>query len=244
MTNSPPPIDLVPLARRPKAILFDNDGVLIESESLHMAAWAKMLSQYQIPASISELEALVGRTAPQIMRTFLDRYRPGWSSSEFNLDEIALRKNDLYLEEVRTHLKLYPGVREGLEQFRAAGIQMAIVTNAKRRELEASLDALGTREFFSTLISRDDVSEPKPSPMPYLTAAAVCGVELFEALVVEDSPPGLEAGLMSGIPTVGMLSNFDESQLQSPVPGRPDLKPIALHSDMRTFVKWVLDATA
>ena len=209
----------------PQAILFDNDGVLIESEPLHWRAWTQLLEELDLPAREKDLQALVGRTGPQILGSLLDRYRPGWSPREYDLDALALRKNDHYLRAIPAELRLYPGVREGLEWLNEQGIKVAIVTNAKRRELEASLDAVGTRSLFHALVSRDDVPRHKPDPLPYLTAAALCEVAPHNALVVEDSPIGLEAGLRGKIPCVGILHNFDEDSLRAPIPDQPDLRP-------------------
>ena len=213
----------------PKAILFDNDGVLVMSEPLHWEAWGKLLAEKGLPPEAAQdVEKFVGRTAPQILRGILDHYRPGWDPAEWNLEALALRKNDFYLASVPSRLKAYPGVLEGLPWLRSRGIRTAVVSNAKRRELDSAIDSTGLAPFLELRISRDEARLPKPDPTPYLMAAAELGIEPSDCLVVEDSPTGLAAGLQAGIPCVGVLSHFRADEISQPIPGRPDLKPVAV----------------
>ncbi len=216
------------LNRLPQAILFDNDGVLIASEPLHWSAWNELLSQLKIPYIESEIRGWVGKTAPEIMVMLLDKHRPGWSKQQFDPHALALQKNDIYLKLAHSQLQAYPGVREGLQWLKEVGIKTAVVSNAKSRELRASLDLLGLRSFFDEVISRDQVPAPKPDPAPYLLAAASLGIERQNCIAVEDSPPGIEAALMGKIPAVAILSTFTQKEMGQPVLGRPDLQPVAI----------------
>ncbi len=219
----------------PKAILFDNDGVLIASEPLHWSAWKVLLAQIDLPYVESEIRGWVGKTAPEIMVMLLDRHRPGWSETEYNPHDLALRKNDIYLKFAKSSLQPNPGVREGLQWLKEKGVKTAVVSNAKSRELHASLNLLGLRPYFDEVISRDDAPQPKPDPAPYLLAAASLGEDIQNCLAVEDSPPGIQAALMGKIPAAAILGTFTEKEMSQPVPGRPDLVPVALYSSMIDF---------
>ena len=223
----------------PRAILFDNDGVLVASEPLHGTAWGKLLQELGLPPSEVRLQALVGRTAPGILATLLDEHRPGWKSEDYDLDGLALRKNDLYLEELRVGLRAHEGVLEGLGWLRSRGVRTAVVSNAKRRELEAALKATNLGTYLEEWLSRDDVPSPKPDPFPYLAAAALLETEPRDCFVVEDSPTGLEAGLLAGIPTIAIQSHFPRSTLEQPVPGRPDLRPLRIMPSMKALFEWL-----
>ena len=223
------------MTRLPKAILFDHDGVLVASEPLHWAAWEKLLAELGIPYNGAEMRMYIGKTAPEIMVSLLNRYHPGWDPAQYNPTELARRKNDFYLAAAQTDLRPYPGVAEGLEWLRAHGIRTAVVSNAKRRELDTGLGLLGLQSYFDVIVSRDDVSAPKPDPAPYLFAAAMLGVQPNECLAVEDSPPGLEAALMAKIPAVAVETNFTRRTLEHPVPGRPDLAPTWIGPTMQEF---------
>ncbi len=210
----------------PRALLFDHDGVLVTSEPLHRAAWEELFKELGLPYNEAELRQMVGKTAPETLASVLDRYRPGWDPKDYDLDELALRKNDFYLEFSKTRLVPYPGVREGLEWLKEQGIPAAVVSNAKRRELEATLTQLGLIDFFEALVSRDEAKVPKPDPTPYLMGAAILGFDPKDCLAVEDSPPGLEAALVAKVPAAAVMTNFPREVLEKPVPGREDLKPI------------------
>ncbi|MGK5082008.1 HAD family phosphatase [Bdellovibrionota bacterium FG-1] len=224
---------------KPKAVLFDHDGVLVASEPLHWAAWEQLLSELGIPYNGAEMGLFVGKTAPEIMMLLLNRYKPGWNPSEYNLTALARRKNDIYLEAARRGLQPYPGVPEGLQWLRSQGIKTAVVSNAKRRELETALHQLGLTEYLDIIVSRDDVSAPKPDPTPYLFAAASLGLEGHECLAVEDSPTGLEAALVAKVPAAAVTTNFSRQNLEDPVPGRPDLHPLWVGESMEEFFEWL-----
>lgn len=223
----------------PKAILFDHDGVLVASEPLHWAAWEKLLMELGIPYNGSEMRTFIGKTAPEIMVELLNRYVPGWNPAQYNPTELARRKNDFYLAAAQTGLRAYPGVIDGLEWLRAQGIRTAVVSNAKRRELDTGLGLLGLKSQFDVVVSRDDVSAPKPDPAPYLFAAAILGVPPAECLAVEDSPPGLISALLAKIPSAAVETNFPRSHLELPVPGQPELTPEWIGPSMSEFFDWL-----
>ena len=225
----------------PKAVLFDHDGVLVASEPLQWEAWGKLLREMGIPYHEEDLRKRVGKTAPEILATLLDQYRPDWKEGdgpgEYNLAQLSLRKNDFYLESARTRLRAYPWVPEGLQSLRAHGVKTVVVSNARRRELENGLKNVGIIALFDQIVSRDDVPTPKPNPLPYLTGAAYAGFAPSECLAVEDSPTGLEAALLARIPSAGVMTNFAKEALLQPVPGRPDLQPIWIGPSMEALFK-------
>ncbi len=224
----------------PRAILFDNDGVLVSSEPRHRAAWGRLLVDLGLPYFEEELASMAGRTAPKILVDLLDKYRPGWDPARHDVDALVLRKNDYYLESLRTEgLPAYPGVREGLMWLRSQKISIAVVSNAKKRELEFALSSSRLVEFFDLVISRDEAPKPKPDPAGYLYAASYFGVEPGHALVVEDTPPGIQAGLMGGIPCAAVLSSFSRETMTTPVPGRPDLQPRIIVESMPELFEWL-----
>lgn len=223
----------------PRAILFDHDGVLVASEPLHWAAWAELCRELGLTYDDALIRSMVGKTAPEIITTVLNKHRPGWSPAELDPHALARRKNDFYLASAATGLRAYPGVLEGLQWLRSAGVRAAVVSNAKKRELEAALVQLGLMPWFDLVLSRDDIQPPKPDPAPYLFGAASLGVDVEDAIAVEDSPPGLEAALMARIPTAAVMTNFPREVLEAPVPGRPDLRPVWVGASMVEFFAWL-----
>lgn len=224
---------------RPKAILFDHDGVLVTSEQLHFLAWQQLLKDMGLPWTEIRFEGMVGQPAPLILRALLDQFKPGWTSADFDIDALALKKNDYYLEYAKSQLGLYPGVREGLVWAKTLGIPCAVVSNAKRRELMASLTMLRMEEYFRVVLSRDDVVRPKPDPGPFEFAAMSLGVTPEECVAIDDSPTGLEGALLAGCVTASVTTNYPRSALELPVPGRPDLSPVWIGDTMEAFFSWL-----
>lgn len=216
----------------PKAILFDHDGVLAKSEPLHWRAWGLLLQEMGLPFDEGVIRSQVGRTGPEILGHVLDLHRPGWTPSEYPLDELVHRKNVHYLSRVPAELKAYDGVPELLRWLKGQGIGRVVVSNARRRELVTALDALELTPLFDCVLSRDDLSAPKPDPMAYLTGAAMAGQEPTDCWAVEDSPAGIESALLGGIPSVAVLTNYSDAAMRTPVPGRPDLKPALILADV------------
>jgi HAD superfamily hydrolase (TIGR01509 family) len=227
----------------PKAILFDHDGVLVASEPLHWAAWSSLLRELGMPDDLPGIQSQVGKTSYQILASLLDAHRPGWVSGkgpgEYDLEALGQRKNDFYLKAMKQDLQPYPAVRETLEWLRDQGIKLAVVSNARARELEAALHGLNLHAHFHEVISRDQMAQPKPDPGAYLLGAASVGIEPADCLVVEDSPPGIESGLLGGIPCAAILTNFPRSAMEQPVPGRPDLRPVWIGPTFASFFTWL-----
>lgn len=233
------------LLKLPRAVLFDYDGVLVASEPIHLLAWKQLLISLGLPEDLETIQKSIGTTAPQILKALLDRHRPGWSSgtdlgkNEYNLDDLAQRKNDFYLDLAQTKLAIYPGVGEGLVWLRQNQVRIAVVSNAKGRELKTTLTLLKLTDFFNEIISRDDVSPNKPDPAPYLLGAQRFSLAPEQCIAVEDSPPGLEAALRAGVPTVAISTNFPSEALQHPVRDRLDLAPIRIESSIQGFFDWL-----
>lgn len=224
---------------RPKAILFDHDGVLVTSERLHFLAWQQLLRDMGLPWSEIRFDGMVGRPAPVILRSLLDQFKPGWKAEEFDVDALALKKNDYYLDYAKTQLGLYPGVREGLAWAKERGIPCGVVSNAKRRELKASLSMLKIEEYFKVVLSRDDVIRPKPDPGPFEFAALSLGVAPADCVAIDDSPTGLEGALLAGCVTASVTTNYPRGALDAPVPGRPELRPVWIGDTMEAFFTWM-----
>jgi beta-phosphoglucomutase len=221
------------------AVLFDYDGVLVNSEPLHWAAWGKLMEELEIPYNIQEIKMMAGQTAPQVMSFLAKKYRPEWTPSQHEIDALASRKNDFYLELAPQKLKTYPGVTEGLTWLREKGISCAIVSTGRRREILATSAIVGIQHLFDLIVSREDAAAVKPDPEPYLFAARRLNVQPSNCLAVEDSPPGLTAALLGNIPAAAVTNTFNAELLKHPVPDRLDLSPVWLGPSMDAMFTWL-----
>ena len=226
----------------PRAVLFDYDGVLVSSESIHLQAWMQLLEEIGLPKEIQLIQQYTGRTAPEIIAILLERYKDQikLGGEQYDPHELAKRKNLFFLSLAQGGLATYPGVFEGIRELRSRGVLTAVVSNARRFELEKTMRHLGLYELMDQVVAHDDVKAFKPDPTPYLFAAAALNVPIEDCIAVEDSPPGLEAALVGRIPAAAVTTNFSKQILEYPVPGRPDLKPIWIGPSMTEFFKWIL----
>ena len=180
----------------PKAVFWDMDGTLVDSEPLHEAALVAALRSVGIAPPVNLHERVLGVAAAPVY----DMLR-----SEFGLDlpfdDWIVRKYDHYLPMAET-LKPRPGAIEVFNALRALGVQQAVVSNSDRVIVDANLSAVGLIYPGMRTISRNDVREGKPHPEPFLRAAWLAGVDPADAVAVDDSVTGATSGLAAGMRTI------------------------------------------
>lgn len=188
-----------------RALLFDMDGVLIDSNPVHRETWIAYNRRYGVETTQSMIDAMYGMRNDQIIR--------GWLGEHLTEAEVfahGAAKEALYRDLIRprVHQMLVPGVRRFLEG--AAGFGLAVATNAERANLELVLGESGLASFFRVAVDGHQVSRPKPDPEIYLKAARLLGVEPASCVVFEDSLAGVEAGRAAGMPVVGITTTHGE----------------------------------
>ncbi len=183
-----------------QALLFDLDGTLAETDSLHLPTWVDVLKPHGIEVDEEFYrERISGRSNGEILRDLL----PNLSAEEG--EDMADAKEASFRERA-AELEPLPGLVEFLEEARRRGLETALVTNAPEENVEALLLALGLGDFFDAVILSDDVGAVKPDPAPYRAALEKLGVSPDEALAFEDSTSGIASAVGAGIPTVGITS--------------------------------------
>jgi len=190
-----------------KALLFDLDGTLAETDSVHFPAWADILKPhgYEVDWAFFQ-ENISGRLNPEV----LAQYVPGLSPEEA---EAIAEAKEAHFRERAGALEPLPGLLDFVEEGRKRGLTTALVTNAPRANALAVLGILGLHEYFETLILAEDVGAGKPDPAPYKAALSTLGLRPEEALTFEDSPSGIRSSVAAGIPTVGIASTQDPAIL-------------------------------
>ena len=176
-----------------EAILFDFDGVLVDSEPVHFECWREVLAPFGIDlewdvyhahfigiSDLAMLENLACLRRPPVDVNLLWREYP--------------RKRALFRERMLQGEALSPAVRDLLHWL--DGHRLAVVSSSGRDEIEPILKRAGVRECFGALVCREDVTQYKPAPDPYLKAAEL--LQARQALVVEDSQAGIASGKAAG----------------------------------------------
>ena len=191
--------DLRELCSR-KAFLFDFDGVITDSEPYVFAVLKQMIKDnFGIELPYSDINMTIGCSDRKVAEYIATEYHIDYS---VELSE-KLKKNypDYYFE--YEDIKPFPYLRELLSILKARGRKVAIVSSTDRAHLEAALSRMGLSGFIDTIISGSDVQNKKPSPEPYLKGLEALSVDKQDAVVIEDSPTGIQSAVNAGIDCIG-----------------------------------------
>ncbi|MCB0862540.1 MAG: HAD family phosphatase [Solirubrobacterales bacterium] len=186
----------------PEAVLFDNDGLLLDTEAVWSRAEQKLFKERGREFTIDHKRSLVGSSAEiagRKLARFLDE--PGREAAL--MDEL----NDLVLAELEGGVDAMVGARELVDLLRLAGVPIALVSNSPRRFIERSHEVAGTGLPFDAVVSGHEVPEAKPAPDAYLEACRLLEVEPGQRVIVlEDSPSGVTAAVAAGLFVIGIPS--------------------------------------
>lgn len=189
------------------AILFDFDGVLIDSEPLHFACWMEVLKPFRIQATLDDyLRRWVGVADREMLEELGPLAAPPVEGAV--LAEHHAAKRELFRRRSLAAPPWAPGVRDLLEWL--AGYKLAVVTSSGRNEVAPLLDAGGIRRFFQAEVYGNEVKPLKPAPDPYLRAAEMLGART--PLVVEDSDIGVASATAAGFDFVRVAHAGDVSR--------------------------------
>jgi len=183
------------------ALLFDIDGVIVDSNPVHVEVWRDYLKRYGIDLGEGLPIRMYGRRNDDIVRDFF--------GAGLSPEEILARgaeKEALYREVMRRRLqgRLVPGVASFLQCHRK--MAMAVATNAEPANAEFILKEAGLRSLFTVVVDGHQVERPKPAPDIYLLAADLLGVPPRNCIVFEDSTAGVEAAHAAGARVVALTT--------------------------------------
>lgn len=182
-----------------KAILFDMDGVLLDSEWIYLHSLKKLLKKMNIDADINELAVVVGMKMDAIS-TYLIQHYP----IPYSIKELSEYQDAAFDEEVLTS-KLEPmtGLLAFLKLLKQKELKIALASSSEKTWITQVLDALKINEYFDLIVSGEMVTHSKPHPEIFLKAADLLGVSVNECLVIEDSVNGICAGKSAGMKVIG-----------------------------------------
>ncbi len=207
-----------------EGVIFDMDGVLIDSHPVHRQAWKKFLTTLGKRVPDEDLEYILeGRRRDEILRHFLGDL-PSDALAEYG------HRKDLFFEENFSHVKLLPGVADFLKNLERAGVRMAVATSASSSRTWRTLERHALHERFVAVITGDDVEAGKPDPAIYELAAQRMKISPPNLLVLEDAPCGVQAAKAAGIRCIGVTRNGRAEALLSAGASRiiPDFAGLSL----------------
>jgi len=187
----------------PRAVLWDMDGTLIDSEELHWISWQNTMANEGITITREQFLASFGQRNDSIIPQWL-----GSAATPERIERIANAKEELYRHLVRRDgISPLPGVADWLHRLHKEGWLQAIASAAPRANIEVVLDALSATHLFQGIASAEDVHRGKPDPEVYLTAASRVGASPAQCVVVEDAVAGVEGARSAGMRSIGVSHN-------------------------------------
>lgn len=217
-----------------RALIFDFDGVIADTEPLHFAGFRQVLNEQGIALTESDYYAhYLGYDDKGCFAAALSAHdRP---ASCTLIDALVSRKATVYLESIRRHLVIFPGVREFVRD--AAGrYPLAIASGALRHEIELILECAGIRKEFQHITSAEDVTNGKPDPQGFLHALAALNrrqhgdsIVPADCLVIEDSIPGIRGARAAGMKVLAVANTHTVQDLHEADTITHSLAQISLH---------------
>jgi HAD superfamily hydrolase (TIGR01509 family) len=194
-----------------KAILFDLDGLMFDSEPHSLASWEAVLRERGVTLDQLTIDSILGRRIDATARTLIEKYHlpdtvPG----------LADAKTEYQIAHLDGNVKPMPGLIELLDEIDRRGLPKAIASSGIRRYVEAVLRVNNLLDRFSVIITGDQVAHGKPAPDVFLAAARALHVEPQHCLVLEDAPAGVQAAKAAGMTCIAVpdhgVAQLDLSQ--------------------------------
>lgn len=191
-------------------VIFDLDGVIVDSEALHNESIKAAALQHGLALTDDFFATFMGQPDETILAHLSSRYLRGAVSPEQLMDEKQVIYRDL-----AGQLAAIPGAVEFIHLVRAAGMPIGLATSSTLENQRLAFDRFHLHGYFDVVVTVEDVALPKPAPEPYALAAARLQIAPAACLVIEDSLNGVRAGKGAGCYVVGLTTSYPASALQS-----------------------------
>ena len=194
------------------AIVFDFDGVLVDSEPLHLRAYQEVLAPFGTMSAEEYSTKYLGFDDEGVFRVFAEDRRLEMSGRQ--IGELIERKSQALERLVTAADILYPGADTCVERL-AAAYPLGVASGALRHEIEAILGRYGLRRHFQFIVGAGDTPNSKPAPDPYRRAAELHGVPPQTCVAIEDSRWGLESARAAGLACIGITHTYPRGALSA-----------------------------
>lgn len=205
-----------------KALIFDLDGVIVDTAHYHFVAWQRLARELGIDFTEKDNERLKGVSRMRSLEIILEIGNRQMPESE--KERLATRKNAWFVEYIQNVKpdEMFPGVKEMIQACKAAGFRVALASSSKNAR--TVLRNLKVEDLFEGFVDGNMITHSKPNPEIFLKAAAQLGVEPQHCVVFEDAEAGVEAALAAGMKCVGVGSPENVGKANQIVKNTADFK--------------------
>ncbi len=191
-----------------RAVIFDMDGVIVDSEPRHESAFLAVVRELGYGEALQlKFADYVGRSDQELWVDFIAKYKPSHS-----LEELLERKRSRILEIIRREQPLFEGLPHLVESL-APHFRLGVASGSDRVVVEEVLALKSLRTFFAAVVTAADVAQGKPAPDIFLRTAKLLGVAASDCWVIEDSKPGIAAGLAAGMRVIAITNTHPAAEL-------------------------------
>ncbi len=209
-----------------RAVLFDLDGVIVDSRPHHLDAWHQLARTHGIDHAPDYFTKMFGLRNDAILGGLI----PGMTADQ--LARLAAEKEQLFRDAARGRVEALPGVRGLLAALDEASVPRAVVTSTPRENLDLILESLALSGSFQALVAEEDAAKGKPDPEGFLVGAQRLGANPAACVVIEDAPAGLRAAKAAGMRAIGVTTTHPAPEL-----GEADLVVESLAEEaVRAFI--------
>ena len=198
-------------SRLPSALIFDMDGVLVDSNPFHVQKWIEFLHERGIPYNAEDLpKQVLGSRNDTAFRRFFGR-----DLREGEIEKLSEDLEARFRAAFRPHAQPLLGLKTLMDECRAEGIPLAVASSAMTKNVDFVVDTLKLRSYFASIVTGDDVSRPKPDPEIYIQAAERLTLAPAKCVAFEDSFVGIESAKRASMKCVAIASTFPAEELRS-----------------------------
>jgi len=191
-----------------EAVIFDMDGVIVDSEPRHESAFLEVVREIGYEDSLKlQFADYVGRSDQELWSAFIAKHNP-----KQTLEQLLVMKRQRILEILRREEPIFDGLPDLVEKL-ARRYRLAVASGSERLVVEEVLALKGLRRFFTSVVTATEVDHGKPEPDIFLRTAAFLGVAASYCWVIEDSKPGITAGLAAGMRVVAITNTHPAAEL-------------------------------
>lgn len=191
-------------------VVFDMDGVLVDSAEAHLESWRGLARELGAPLSTADVAATFGRQNRDIIPILFGVTEPT------EVQALADRKEVLYRDIVRLHLPVVDGAVALIDALHEAGCRLAVGSSAPRANIDLVLDRVDRAHCFHAIVSGDDVRRGKPDPQVFLLACERLALAPHRCIVIEDAPAGIVAAKRAGARAVAVLPYHGHDAFDDP----------------------------